>query len=75
MVAERSRASYLIGVLGMLKVEGSNPGVAVIFRAEKLNCIGNGRVRTKNSSRINSQSIYLSTFGFSDRNRSPRRVA
>ena len=26
MVVERSRASYLIGILGMLKVEGSNPG-------------------------------------------------
>ena len=26
VVVERSRESYLIGVLGMLKVEGSNPG-------------------------------------------------
>ena len=26
MAVERSRASYLIDVLGMLKVEGSNPG-------------------------------------------------
>ena len=28
VVVERSRASYLIGILGMLKVEGSNPGFA-----------------------------------------------
>ena len=28
MVVERSRASYLIDVLGMPKVEGSNPGFA-----------------------------------------------
>ena len=41
MVVERSRASYLIDVLGMPKVEGSNPGVAVIFRDS-----GNGRIRT-----------------------------
>ena len=31
VVVERSRASYLIDVLGMPKVEGSNPGLAVLF--------------------------------------------
>ena len=40
MVAEWVRASYLIDVLPILKVEGSNPGVAVYFRV-------NGNVQTR----------------------------
>ena len=32
MVVEQSKASYLIDVLGMLKVEGSNPGHSEIYR-------------------------------------------
>ena len=36
MVVERSRASYLIGALGMLKVEGSNPACSVLFRAKEV---------------------------------------
>ena len=44
-MAELVRASYSLAFYTILKVEGSNPGVAVIFRAEKLNCIGNGRTR------------------------------
>ena len=37
VVVERSRASYLIGILGMLKVEGSNPGVIYFRRLNKSN--------------------------------------
>ena len=31
VVVVQSKASYLIGVLGMLKVQGSNPGFAIYF--------------------------------------------
>ena len=31
VVVEQSRASYLIGILGMLKIEGSNPGGGIFF--------------------------------------------
>ena len=31
VVVERSRVSYLINILGMLKVEGSNPGHSKTF--------------------------------------------
>ena len=40
VVAERSRALYLIDVLGMLKVEGSNPGVIIYFREKIINAFG-----------------------------------
>ena len=70
-MVEWSRASYLIDVLGMPKVEGSNPDAAVIFRAEKLNYIGNGRTRTQcacANERINSfahaqRNLDFRTFG------------
>ena len=32
MVVKQSRASYLINILGMLKVEGSNPGRGIFFQ-------------------------------------------
>ena len=51
MVVERSRASYLIDILGMLKVEGSNPGFAVYF--DKLQSFKkNGGHATSPSDRI-----------------------
>ena len=46
MVVERSRASYLIDILGMLKVEGSNPGFAVYFSRNRLQSLD------KNNSQI-----------------------
>ena len=39
VVVERSSASYLIGVLGMLKVKGSNTAFAVFF-ADQFSKIG-----------------------------------
>ena len=37
VVVEWSRASYLIGVLGMLKIKGSNPASSILFWASKSN--------------------------------------
>ena len=36
VVVERSKASYLIDVLGMLKVEGSNPGISCSSLSTKI---------------------------------------
>ena len=40
VVVERSRASNLIGILGMLKVEGSNPAVSRSFFEKRENMVG-----------------------------------
>ena len=55
-MAELVRALYSLELYTILKVEGSNPGVADIFRN-----IGNGRVRAvinSRFSRINATSIF-----------------
>ena len=73
-MAERSNASvYLMTFTLELKVEGSNPGVADIFRAEKFNCIGNGRVRTKIVREL-IHDLFNLDFSVGERIRLPRRA-
>ena len=69
MVVERSNASYLIGGLGMRKVEGSNPGscIRIYFRDRVINSHDRAqtRMRMRGSYFFLSRMRETLIFGFS----------
>ena len=72
VVVERSRVSFLIDILGMLKVEHSNPGFAVYFSRDRLQSLDkNDSTRSELRPRKVTQPRFLEF----DRSQRPRWAA